>query len=323
MTEPAAQPGPAGMPHAGRPDRTAGVSYVLTVFNKRPFLPLVLPAILAEQRSTGGEIILVDDGSDDGSARQLEEFAARCPAVRVLRQRNAGVASASNLGLAAAGQPLVRLLDADDVPVPGSTRRLQAALEATDADLAYGGMLRYHLGQPLPAMPPPVVGMAWALVPRALRAVLTNNEIVPSTTLVRHRALDAVLPLVEDIRTAQDFQLAARLAQRGAVVRLGGAPVCWFAAAAGNRLSASVGRMYADTCRLVGRHLDGPFAWPAAEAQFAARRNAARTRRFARRHLRLGWRQWLDLEALAWRVRLPGYRPCRADLAFLAGIYGE
>ncbi|MFC7692841.1 hypothetical protein ACFQY5_28025 [Paeniroseomonas aquatica] len=57
--------------------------------------------------------------------------------------------------------------------------------------------------------------------------------------------------------------------------------------------------------------------------RIAARRNAARTRRFARRHLRLGWRQWLDLEALAWRVRLPGYRPCRADLAFLAGIYGE
>lgn len=302
-----------------------GVSFVLTVFNKRPFLPLVLPAVLVEQQATGGEIILVDDGSDDGSARQLEAFAAGCPAARVLRQDNAGVASASNLGLAAAREPLIRLLDADDVPVPGSTRRLWAALEATGADLAYGGLLRYHLGRPLPAMPPvgDAVAMAWIVVPQALRAVLTNNEIVPSTTLMRHRALRAVLPLVEDIRTAQDFQLAARLAQRGAVVRLGGAPVCWFAAAASNRLSANVGRMYADTCRLVGRHLDGPFAWPAAEAQFAARRSAARTQRYARRHLHLGWRQWLDLEALSWRSRLPGYRPCHADLAFLAGIYGE
>ena len=298
-----------------------GVSFVLTVFDKRPFLPLVLPAILAEWRLTGGEIILVDDGSADGSAALLADFAAANPAVRLLRQRNAGVASATNAGLAAAAWPLVRLLDADDVPMPRSTQRLREALEALGADLAYGGVLPYRLGQPLPAVREEAA--AWHLVPRPLRAVLTNNEIVPSTTLIRRAALGAVLPLVEGIRTAQDFQLAARLAQRGGVARLEGAPVCWFAAEAAGRLSASVGRMYADTCRLVGQHLDGPFALPAAEAQFAARRNAARARRFARRHLRLGWRRRLDLEWLAWRSRLPFYRPCRADLAFLAGLYGE
>ena len=297
-----------------------GVSFVLTVFDKAPFLPLVLPAILAEWRLTGGEIILVDDGSADGSAALLQEFAAANPCVRLLRQRNAGVASATNAGLAAAAQPLVRLLDADDLPMPGSTRRLQVALEALGADLAYGGVLPYRLGEPLPAAGEQA--SAWRLVPRPLRAVLTNNEIVPSTTLIRRGALDAVLPLVEGIRTAQDFQLAARLAQRGPVARLEGAPVCWFVAVAAGRLSADVGRMYADTCRLVGRHLDGPFALPPAEAQFAARRNAARARRFARRHLRLGWRRRLGLEILVWRSRLPFYRPCRADLALLAGIYG-
>lgn len=297
------------------------VSYVLTVFDKAPFLPLLLPAVVAEWRLTGGEIILVDDGSADGSAALLDSFVAAYPAARLLRQRNAGVASATNAGLGAARLPLVRLLDADDVPVPGSTLRLREALEALQADLVYGGVLPYHLGQPLPAVAE--AASTWRLVPSPLRAVLTNNEIVPSTTLIRRTALRAVLPLVEGIRTAQDFQLAARLAQRGVVARLEGAAVCWFAAEAAGRLSGSVGRMYADTCRLVGQHLDGPFALPVAEAQFAARRNAARTRRFARRHLHLGWRRWLELEWLAWRSRLPFYRPCRADLTFLAGIYGE
>src|SRR5437870_2487357 len=113
------------------------VSYVLTVFDKRPFLPATLSAVAAERSATGGEVILVDDGPRDGSAALLDEFAATHPAARVVRQANAGVAAATNRGLAAARYDWVRLLDADDIPVPGSTARLRAALEDSGADLAY------------------------------------------------------------------------------------------------------------------------------------------------------------------------------------------
>jgi Glycosyl transferase family 2 len=297
------------------------ISYVVTVFDKRPFLPAVLRAVAAEQAATGGEIILVDDGSRDGSAAMLAAFAAGNGAVRVVSQPNGGVAQATNRGIAAATGDWIRLLDGDDLAVPGSTARLRAALEGSGADLAYGAYALYHLGE-TPVAPGAIAG-GWARIAQPLRQVLTNNEIVPSINLGRRIAMQAVLPLVETVRTAQDFQLAARLSQRGAVVRLDGAAVCWFAATAEGRLSGSVRHMYADTCRLVAAHLDGPFAWPAAEARFAVRRNASRAQRFAGRHLRLGWRQALRLRGLTLRARSPFYRPLACDLDFLAGLYEE
>jgi hypothetical protein len=73
----------------------------------------------------------------------------------------------------------------------------------------------------------------------------------------------------------------------------------------------------------VAAHLEGPFAWPRAEARFAVRRNASRALRFAQRHLQLDWRQALQLQALQLRARSPLYRPKEGDLAFLAALYGE
>jgi len=44
------------------------VSYLVTVYQKAKFLPTVLAAIAEERAGTGGEIIVIDDGSTDGSA---------------------------------------------------------------------------------------------------------------------------------------------------------------------------------------------------------------------------------------------------------------
>ena len=129
------------------------VSYVVTVYNfKAPFLSGVLAALRAECDATDGEIVLIDDGSTDGSASMLAAFADDYPRARVLAQPNRGVAAATNRGIAAAARAYIRLVDADDVIVAGSTALLRGLLVSTGCDFSYGRMA--HAPQAVPAGAP-------------------------------------------------------------------------------------------------------------------------------------------------------------------------
>jgi glycosyltransferase involved in cell wall biosynthesis len=100
------------------------------VRDARSTLPECLRS-LAAQTLLAHEVIAVDDGSTDGSARLLEEWAAGDPRVRVVRQEALGLVLALNRGLDAVRAPLVARMDADDVADP---RRLQLQVEALAAD---------------------------------------------------------------------------------------------------------------------------------------------------------------------------------------------
>ncbi len=86
------------------------ISVVIPSYNRRHTLSRALDSVLA-QSSAVDEIIVVDDGSDDGSA---DLIAADYPEVRLLRQPNRGVSAARNRGIEAAGGDWIALLDSDD-----------------------------------------------------------------------------------------------------------------------------------------------------------------------------------------------------------------
>jgi glycosyltransferase involved in cell wall biosynthesis len=104
------------------------VSVVIPSFNRRVEAVQAVANVL-QQEQAGLEVIVVDDGSSDGTVEALEAAYGADPRVRVLRQPNAGCGPARNTGIDAARAPYVALLDSDDRCLPGRLARQRDALE--------------------------------------------------------------------------------------------------------------------------------------------------------------------------------------------------
>jgi glycosyltransferase involved in cell wall biosynthesis len=87
------------------------ISCVVSVFNGERYLGEALESIVKTELQSL-EIIVVDDGSTDGTAAVMDHYAGQ---VRFLRQANAGTAAARNLGLNAAQGEFTAFLDANDL----------------------------------------------------------------------------------------------------------------------------------------------------------------------------------------------------------------
>ncbi len=93
-------------------------SIVIPTFNRLDVLREVLQALVAQQAAPEFEVVVVDDGSTDGSGEWLERCALPLD-LRVIRQTNSGPAAARNRGIAAARGLRVAFLGDDTVPQPG------------------------------------------------------------------------------------------------------------------------------------------------------------------------------------------------------------
>ena len=88
------------------------VSVVIDTYNHEAFIAEAVTSVLQQEYDLGAvEILVVDDGSRDGTATQLSAFADR---VRIVRKENGGQASALNLGVTLAKGDIIAFLDGDD-----------------------------------------------------------------------------------------------------------------------------------------------------------------------------------------------------------------
>ena len=93
-------------------------SIILPVYNVEKYLAECLDSILAQDTASSYEVILVDDGSTDGSGDICDAYVARYPHFRVLHRENGGVSAARNDGLADAEGDYVLFIDPDDLCQP-------------------------------------------------------------------------------------------------------------------------------------------------------------------------------------------------------------
>jgi glycosyltransferase involved in cell wall biosynthesis len=111
------------------------VSVIVPVFNGALFLAEAIASLRAQRRPVD-EIVVVDDGSTDGSG---ELATALGPDVRVIRQPHAGAAAARNRGLEAARGDVIGFLDADDLwPVEKVALQAEVLVRAPEVGLVTG-----------------------------------------------------------------------------------------------------------------------------------------------------------------------------------------
>lgn len=121
------------------------VSVLLPVYNAGPALGRAIESILA-QDEPDFELIVIDDGSTDGSRELIRKYAADDERVRpVLHERNIGLAPTLNEGLQLARTQLVARMDQDDEALPNRLR-VQAAFMDRRPQVAVAGSWVYHMG---------------------------------------------------------------------------------------------------------------------------------------------------------------------------------
>lgn len=113
------------------------ISVIVPVYNVVNYLEKCVNSIIVQTYKTL-EIILVDDGSTDGSGKLCDSLKLKDKRIHVIHQSNSGSTSARNAGLKNASGSLVGFVDSDDWIEPDMYEKLVEALHHDDADIAVG-----------------------------------------------------------------------------------------------------------------------------------------------------------------------------------------
>lgn len=111
------------------------ISVIVPVYNGRSYLESCIASIEGQTYSPV-EILLIDDGSTDGTDRICKALAERNPAIRLFRLADEGVSAARNRGLQEAKGEYVSFVDADDRILPHTLETLYQVMEDTQSDVS-------------------------------------------------------------------------------------------------------------------------------------------------------------------------------------------
>ena len=173
------------------------VSTIIPVHNRSGMLREAVGSVLA-QTYRPIEIIIVDDGSDDGTAEMCDQLAVAHPEIRVLHQENAGPGAARERGRLVATGEFIQYLDSDDVLLPEKFEQQVAALRANpDCDVAYCKVRYYDFateeppqtaakrtGERIPTMFPSFIHSRWWSTNAPLRRRHVSDKTGPWLNLI-------------------------------------------------------------------------------------------------------------------------------------------
>mgnify|MGYP001592188480 CR=1 FL=1 len=183
------------------------VSVVIPLYNAQDVIRETIESALA-QTWKGCEIIVIDDGSTDGSGKVVQEFGDR---VRLIRQENAGVAAARNRGIQEATGESIALLDHDDLWHPTKLEKQVRVLEQRPevgmviTDVAHINCAGRPMG---------IVGRGYNPSETFARLFVGGYVPTPSAALIRKSVLESVGGFDEVFKSAglDDHELWTRIA---------------------------------------------------------------------------------------------------------------
>jgi glycosyltransferase involved in cell wall biosynthesis len=117
------------------------ISVIVPVYNVEPYLCRCLDSLLAQTVIAEMEIILVDDGSTDGSGDICDSYASHYANINVVHQRNMGLSGARNSGIDIACGEYIGYVDSDDYVLPDMYETLLKNAEKSYADISCCGFI--------------------------------------------------------------------------------------------------------------------------------------------------------------------------------------
>lgn len=197
-------------------------SIVIPVYNREEMLTACLQS-LTSALDAGVEVIVVDDGSTDGSRDAVERFRATLPdpgQLCLIAQANAGPGAARNTGVAASTRDWIVFVDSDDLWLPWSAAALSDALVAARSEVAIFFMARGFAS----AQPP----VDWVQQPQhttshpgffAMRDAM-QSLIGAGYFAIRRATIDKMGGFLPKILGGEDMDLFYRLEDEGAVMAI-------------------------------------------------------------------------------------------------------
>ena len=224
---------------------TANISVIIPAYNRAGLIGETLRSLL-NQTLPAKEIIVVDDGSQDGTAETVLKMlklgeaeklkiseGKPWPEFKVIRQENAGPGAARNRGLAEATGEFVHFFDSDDIAAPNKHEVQLRALLKTGADIAYGPWVKGRFAPKSEGRGEfsafsfqlsgffaegPILQARGLPEGDLVRALLTNWSVVPHACLFRRSILEKAGGFPEDIWVGEDQLLFLRCLLAGARV---------------------------------------------------------------------------------------------------------
>ncbi len=178
------------------------ISVVIPAYNAAGTIGRAIRSVLDQTRPVD-EIIVVDDGSVDGTAGLVER---QFPQVKLIRQANAGPSAARNTGIAAAGGEYIAFLDADDYWLPEKIeRQVRLMTEHPDTALVACGQWRIAGGDEKARPHAADTGTAFYMV--TFRDLLRNNLVGTSSVLAKAEALKSAGCFDISLKYGEDLDL--------------------------------------------------------------------------------------------------------------------
>jgi glycosyltransferase involved in cell wall biosynthesis len=171
------------------------VGVVIPAHDAERYLGEALESVV-DQEHCRVDVVVVDDGSTDGTAAVAERFG---PPVRVVRQANAGIGAARNRGVAEVRGELLLFLDADDLIASAGLARVELLDRQPELDMVFGQVSHFaeiEAGAPVPLWP-------------------RQPAHIPNSMLIRRTAFERVGDFAAGLRVSEGLDWLLRARERG------------------------------------------------------------------------------------------------------------
>lgn len=290
------------------------LSVVIPTFQRRDLVCEAVDSVLSQETGRELEIIVVDDGSDDGTGDVLRKYGAR---IRYFYQANRGINGARNRGIREARGEFIALLDSDDVWLPFKTDLQLSLMERfPEAGFSFSnfyawrgqekspdGLGRWMVGGRTisdavvqsfstdgPRLAEAHPGLAVELC-EIYHLSLFQPVVLPSTSIIRRDLLEVLGPLPEDNWMCGDWEYFARASKRSGALYIG--------------IETTLNRSHDDPVRLMRRELADRTLQRIASIRRTWKSDPAFMARFAPEVYRVEAAEWATLvKSACYRGRL-------------------